>query len=130
MPVDPTRSLAPGWLPAFNRVVTNPIQRLWAPHLPPFAVVVHTGRRSGRTFETPVLAFPDGDRIAIGLTYGSRAQWVRNVLAADEAELIRRDRRIRVRNPRIVTAGEGEPLHGFARRLSRHMGVLVLDAER
>lgn len=33
----------------FNKYVTNPLQRLWAPRLPYMAVIEHTGRKSGRS---------------------------------------------------------------------------------
>ena len=45
------------------------------------AVVVHRGRRSGRTFRTPVHLDRVGDSFVIALAYGTGADWVRNVLA-------------------------------------------------
>ncbi len=45
------------------------------------AVVVHIGRRSGRTFRTPVHLDRVGDSFVIALAYGANADWVRNVLA-------------------------------------------------
>jgi len=38
----------PQGLARFNRHVTNPVQRLWAGWLPPFGIVEHVGRRSGK----------------------------------------------------------------------------------
>ena len=66
----------------FNVRVTNRI--LWpiAGWVPGFGRVVHVGRRSGRTYRTPMLLFRVGDRAVFALTYGPGAQWVRNVLAA------------------------------------------------
>lgn len=126
-----TRSLMPGWLPRFNRLVGNRIQGLWAPYLPPWAVVFHVGRRSGRTFHNPVMAFRRGSTIAIGLPYGSDAHWVKNLRADGGGELVRRGRRLAITNPRVVTADSGEELPRVAARLSRRMGVLVCDlAER
>ena len=43
----------------FNKYVTNPLQRLWAPWLPYMAVIEHTGRKSGKPYRTPVMAFVD-----------------------------------------------------------------------
>ncbi len=34
-------------LARFNRCVTKPVQRLWAPYLPYMAVLEHEGRKSG-----------------------------------------------------------------------------------
>ena len=115
------------WLPALNERVVNPVQRLWAGRLPPFALVIHRGRRSGAEHRTPVLAAVDGDRIAIGLYYGPDAQWVRNLLAAGGGEVVRRGRRRRLVHPRVVRSAASEPLPRLARRVVRHVPVLVAD---
>lgn len=61
----------PPQLARFNRRVTNRITYPLSGHLPGFAIVVHTGRRSGRAYRTPVNAFRDGDDYIIALTYGA-----------------------------------------------------------
>lgn len=38
------------WLAHFNRLVGNKVQGLWAPYLPPWAVIVHVGRVSKRQY--------------------------------------------------------------------------------
>ncbi|GAC69755.1 nitroreductase family deazaflavin-dependent oxidoreductase [Gordonia soli] len=86
----------------FNKAVTNPVQRLWAPHLPPYAMVEHVGRKSGRTYATPVTAWVDGDRVSIILTYGRDTDWVRNVRAAGSFGLTRRSRSHRVVEARVI----------------------------
>jgi deazaflavin-dependent oxidoreductase (nitroreductase family) len=85
----------------FNNRVVNPIQRRWADRLPPWAVVVHRGRVSGRRYETPVLAHLHNGVAVIALFYGSDADWVRNVVAAGGGELIRRRRTLVMRDPRV-----------------------------
>src|SRR5258707_6044180 len=50
--------------------------------LPLFAVVHHRGRRSGRSYTTPVGARRTADGFVIPLTFGERADWFRNVRAA------------------------------------------------
>lgn len=87
----------------FNRRATNQITRRFAGRLPGFAIVIHTGRRSGRTYRTPINAFHDGDDYIIALTYGANTDWVRNVQAAGACEIETRGRRISLANPRIVT---------------------------
>jgi deazaflavin-dependent oxidoreductase (nitroreductase family) len=64
---------------------------------------VHTGRRSGRDYRTPVNVFRRDGGFAIALTYGSGAQWVHNVLAAGRAEIVTGGQTHPVVNPRIVT---------------------------
>ena len=49
---------------------------------PLFSVVRHTGRRSGRTFETPVAARRVRDGFVVTLAFGPTAHWYRNLLAA------------------------------------------------
>ena len=62
----------------------------------------HVGRKSGIERSTPVNLFRDGDRYVIALTYGRDSQWVRNVLAAGEFDVITRGRRVRLTGPEIV----------------------------
>ncbi|HET6746323.1 MAG TPA: hypothetical protein VFH90_10825 [Candidatus Limnocylindria bacterium] len=45
--------------------------------------------------------FPHGDRYVFALTYGSGVQWVKNVMAAGEAELEKRGRRVSLSQPRL-----------------------------
>lgn len=85
----------------FNRVVTNPVQRLWAGRIPGFAIVEHAGRRSGATYRTPVNAFRTSEGFAIALTYGAESEWVRNVLVAGGGHVQHRGQRIRVEDPRV-----------------------------
>ena len=56
----------------FNRLVTNRVTGPLAPRLPGFGVVVHTGRKSGREYRTPVNVFRTRRRFVIALTYGTR----------------------------------------------------------
>ena len=121
-----TRSITPQWLPRLNRSVTNRLQGAWAPYLPPWAVVVHTGRNSGRTYRTPVLAFKHDGGFAIALPYGSRADWVRNVFAAGGCHLQRLGTTTAVAAPRIVTDPAGESLPRPLRAVARRVGVLVM----
>lgn len=127
MAVDPSRSLMPAWLPAFNKRVTNRIQGVYAPYVPPLAMVVHTGRKSGKSYRTPVSGFVRDGKVAIPLPYGAGTQWVRNLQAAGGGELIRRGRRLRLAEPRIVTAPGTEPLPRGAERVLGRMAVLVAD---
>ena len=86
----------------FNRHVTDPLARLLAGWLPPFAVVLHRGRRSGREYRTPVWAFRTDDGFVVALTYGAESEWVRNVVKAGGCTLLRTGKLIRMVNPRVV----------------------------
>lgn len=88
-------------LARFNRLVTNRILGLLAPHLPGMGMIVHTGRKSGRQYRTPVLVFLRDDRYIIALTYGPETDWVRNVMAAGGCTLETRGRTVRLSRPRL-----------------------------
>jgi deazaflavin-dependent oxidoreductase (nitroreductase family) len=97
----------PAALARFNRRVTNPLTRSIAGRVPPLAIVVHRGRRSGREYRTPVLAFPSSDRVLIALTYGAGTDWVRNVLAAGGCDLEWRGRSLPLGRPEVVDLASG-----------------------
>jgi len=48
----------------------------------PFSLVRHVGRRSGRTYETPLILARVPDSFVAELTYGENVDWYRNVVAA------------------------------------------------
>jgi deazaflavin-dependent oxidoreductase (nitroreductase family) len=52
--------------------------------LPMLAVIHHRGRRSGRSYTTPLAARPTADGFVLPLTFGEQADWFRNVQAAGE----------------------------------------------
>jgi deazaflavin-dependent oxidoreductase (nitroreductase family) len=94
----------------FNRYVTNPLARLVAGWLPPFAVVEHRGRRSGREYRTPVWSFRTGDGFVIPLTYGADSDWVHNVLASKGCRVRSRGRVMDLSAPRVVRGSRGREL--------------------
>ena len=85
----------------FNRHVTNRLLSGLATRLTGFGVVLHTGRRSGRRYRTPVNVFRTPNGYLFALTYGSGAEWVKNVVAAKGCELVTRGRTERLVNPRV-----------------------------
>jgi deazaflavin-dependent oxidoreductase (nitroreductase family) len=106
----------PRALAEFNRRVSNPIQARWAGRLPPWAIIEHTGRVSGRTYRTPVLAALRDDRIYVAILYGEESDWVRNLLAGGEAHVIRTFRRHRLVEPRVERRATGPVLVAELRR--------------
>jgi deazaflavin-dependent oxidoreductase (nitroreductase family) len=116
----------------FNRVVTNRVQGLWAPTLAPWAVFHHVGRRSGRAYQTPVMAFVSGQYLVVALLYGQESDWLRN-LSATPGQVVRRRRTYSlVGAPRISPTEETPELDGlspFGRaycRLATHQAVFEL----
>jgi deazaflavin-dependent oxidoreductase (nitroreductase family) len=88
-------------LARFNKVVTNNTVGLLGPWMPGFGVVIHKGRKSGRTYRTPVNLFRRGEGYVVALTYGSIADWVKNVLAAGSFEVITQRRTYRLVEPEL-----------------------------
>ncbi len=74
-----------------NRYWINPLARRLAGKIPPFLLIRHTGRTSGRAYATPVWAFRRGNEFVIALTYGPTTDWLRNlqVAAGGEARYVR-----------------------------------------
>jgi deazaflavin-dependent oxidoreductase (nitroreductase family) len=117
---------------AVNRHVTNRLLGGVATSLPGFGVVLHVGRRSGRQYRTPVNVFRTPNGYLLALTYGSGAEWVKNVVAADGCELITRGRTERLRSPRLFRddhrARVPIPARGIL-RLARVSEFLELDLD-
>lgn len=123
--------LLPPWLERMQIKYFNPLVKPVARYLPGTAVIKHRGRKSGAQYETIVTAYRKGSVLAIGLAHG-KTNWVKNVLAAGEADvrLIRKE--VHVVNPRIVPAGSpagslGYELPFTARLLVRRVGIFVAD---
>lgn len=55
----------------------------------PFALVRHVGRKSGKTFETPILHARTRQGFVAVLIYGTEASWYRNIRAAGRGVVVR-----------------------------------------
>lgn len=113
----------PRLLGQLNRRVVNRFTGPIAARAPWLAEVVHIGRKSGRTYRTPVLAFRTGDRCHIPLTYGRDTDWLKNVVAADGCSLVIGGRPVTARTPE-VTHDPGASWAPFVVR----QGLRVIDA--
>jgi len=98
MPPPPPRTK---FLQPFTTHVFNRFSRLFVHRLPYFAIISYPGRKSGKTYRTPMNVFRDGDDYVFALTYGSDVQWVKNVLAAGSAELQVGGRKIPLTDPEM-----------------------------
>jgi len=68
---------------AFLKNYFNPLTRRIAHSSHgPFSIVRHVGRRSGKTYETPIIVAPAKDGFVFELTYGPEVDWYKNVIAA------------------------------------------------
>jgi deazaflavin-dependent oxidoreductase (nitroreductase family) len=106
--------------PFVNRYV-NPVTRPLATRLPSFAVLTHRGRKSGRTYRTPINVFRRGDHYFFYLTYGSDVQWVRNVLATGSCSIETRGLVIELVQPELITDPELRPAPAHVRFVERRV---------
>lgn len=108
-----------------NRVGLNRVVVRIAPFLPGFGVIVHVGRRSGRTYRTPVNVFRHGQRYVVALTYGPDVDWLKNAQATGGCELETRRRGLKLGPPHVYrdTGRNDVPA------LTAHMLVLLKVAD-
>jgi deazaflavin-dependent oxidoreductase (nitroreductase family) len=107
----------------WNKVGLNRVVRHVAPWAPGLALVVHRGRRSGRTYRTPVNVFRTEDGFVIALTYGPETDWVKNVQAAGGCELRTRGQVLRVDEPRVYHDETRTGIRPVERQVLRLIGV-------
>ena len=89
------------FLRRFTTQLVNPVARLFAGRLPGVGILTHKGRTTGRPYRTPVFVHKHGDDYVFALTFGSSSQWVKNILAAGDAEIRVRGRDVRLARPEV-----------------------------
>jgi deazaflavin-dependent oxidoreductase (nitroreductase family) len=87
----------------FNRDVTNPRAMQTAGTPGAYASVIrHVGRTTGQPHETPVRPAATDDGFLIALPYGTRADWLKNVLASGKATIVDGGTAYEVDRPEVV----------------------------
>ena len=92
----------PLWWGQVNKRVFNPR----AVRDAKWQVIRHIGRSSGQSYRTPLEAHEVDDGFIFTLVYGSRSDWVRNVLAAGAAKLEIDGNTVDLVEPEVVGAEE------------------------
>lgn len=96
-----------GPLIGLQRRIINPRQLRSAGTPGAYAGVIrHQGRSSGRPYETPVGVVAADDGFLIALMYGSRTNWLQNVLASGFATIVHDGRVYEVDRPELVPMPE------------------------
>ncbi|WP_445167868.1 nitroreductase family deazaflavin-dependent oxidoreductase [Mycolicibacterium sp. Dal123E01] len=71
------------------------------------AILTHVGRRSGRTYQTPVGAYTYGDGFVLTLIYrGGQTDWYRNVMAAGSCTLTWKGHTYALERPQLIAGPE------------------------
>ena len=86
------------WLAKLNKRLFNPAQVRRGK----YPVVTHVGRKSGKTYQTPLDAFPTKTGYVLVVRYGPESDWVQNVLDAGGATLRVEGTEHSLRSPRLV----------------------------
>ena len=111
----PTKPVAPS---RFVRTVMGPMTQILNPlilklagrrHFHMAAQLTHTGRRSGRTYVTPVGARRSDHTVLIPLTFGNQSDWSRNVLAAGICSLRLAGINYDATAPALLSPDEADP---------------------
>ena len=112
-------------LRTFVKHFVNPLLRNFA-HAShgPFALLRHVGRRSGKTYEIPIMVWPLEDGFVIVLTYGPHVDWLRNLQAAGQGSLLWHKQEYVFRKPEPIDAKTAEPaLPPFLKQVLRLRGA-------
>lgn len=97
---------APPALGKVNKLFANKILIRLAGH-GYFVDLEHRGRRSGAVHHTPLMAFRDGHRVVIALTYGPTVQWLKNLRHADGGRMLMKDSLLELGTPETLTTAQG-----------------------
>jgi deazaflavin-dependent oxidoreductase (nitroreductase family) len=65
-----------------------------------------TGRRLGRTYETPVIAVQHDDSFLIARPYGERTDWLKNVLDKGSVAIVTNGHTYEVDRPEVIPMAE------------------------
>lgn len=94
----------------FNRAFGNPHQMKTAGTPGAYASVIrHVGRKTGRSYETPVVPFATDDGFVIALPYGPGTDWIKNVLATGSAVMVNEGETWLVDRPELVPVEVAAP---------------------
>jgi len=123
----PIRSLARAVEPVASRVAGTRRFPLWA-------ILRHTGKTTGRTYATPVVAMATPEGFVIPLPFGDATQWAHNLFAAGGGSIRFAGREHRIGEPEIVDREVGgrylpAPLRFVANRIGLRQYVLVRRIE-
>jgi deazaflavin-dependent oxidoreductase (nitroreductase family) len=81
-------SIRHGWLWVLKNTLNRWTTRLARSGTGPFSLVRHVGRKSGTTYETPIIVAKTKEGFIAELTYGEKVNWYRNIVAAGGCDLV------------------------------------------
>ena|SRR5438132_3313195 len=115
----PAGTLEPVGPSPIVKIVMRPMTKMLNPlivklagrrHFRMAAQIRHVGRRSGRTYTTPVSARRSGDTVLIALTFGNQSDWSRNVRSGGGGSIRIEGEDLDVTQPQVLSRQEAKPL--------------------
>ena len=100
-----------GWLWLLKHTLNPVTVRAARSGVGPFALVRHTGRKTGRVYETPLILARHPRGFVAELTYGPDVAWYRNVVAAGRCTVLVKGVPYEVDG--VEPCGVGEGLRAF-----------------
>ena len=92
----------------FNRRYFNPWSLSFSGRPKSFwSVILHTGRRSGKEYITPIVAVRENSGFIIPLPYGKQVDWFQNIMAAGSCDLIFKGKVYHSSTPQKIPLEEG-----------------------
>lgn len=89
------------------------------------SVIQHTGRHTGTAYKTPVVTADTDGGFLIALPYGTRVDWLKNVLITGSAVVVNEGRSFQVDDPQVISAAEC--VEHFSRRERLIHGLYGVD---
>ena len=88
------------------------------------SVVCHIGRKTGKSYKTPVVAVDHDGTVYIALPYGEGTDWLKNVLAKGTATVVSGGDRYDIDRPEVIPMADATGFFGAKeQRLHRRFGV-------
>jgi deazaflavin-dependent oxidoreductase (nitroreductase family) len=109
-----------------NKYLLNPVMGTLAGRKNSYAAAIwHTGRKSGKQYSTPVGAERVQDGFIIPLGYGTRVDWLQNVITAGRARVSTKGETHDVTEPEVIDAATALPmLPPSRRRAFERLGIV------
>lgn len=105
-----------------NRRFLNPLQMRTAGTPGAYAGIIHhVGRRSGRAYQTPVGIVAAHDEIYIVLPYGTRPDWLKNVLEAGTAKINHEGATFEVDRPELIKTRDVPEIFGSTEQVAQRL---------
>jgi len=87
----------------FNKRITNKVLiHIAGKKFGHFAILSHTGRKSGVLYRIPIIAEPLSGGFVIALTYGRKVDWYENIIAKGSCSIRWKNKDYPLVNPRFI----------------------------